>query len=1052
MVPPVGFSEDGVVEQPAIEVFKSLGWRYQNLFEEKMGVDGDHGRDNRNEVVLRKDFYQAINALNPNSSTSSIDQAFDEITRDRSILNPVNANKEVYDLLKNGFKAKFQNENGDEEIENIRLIDWENPKNNQFLLAAQIWISGEMHRRRPDLVGFVNGIPLVLCELKAPNCNVKEGYDDNLRDYKDTIPQLFWYNSICLISNGLDTKVGSFAAPWQHFFEWKKVSDEEEVPVLSIETAIRGLFDRDRLIDYIENFILYSAKESGIVKILAKNHQFLGVNNAIEAVKATKKQKGRLGVFWHTQGSGKSYSMVFFSQKVLRKISGKHSFVVVTDREDLDRQIYKNFAAVGACRQDARAESAKDLRRLLSDDNKYIFTLIQKFRTDEVGGHYPVVSQRDDIIVMADEAHRSQYDVFALNMRNGLPKASFIGFTGTPLLAGEEKTKEVFGDYVSIYNFQQSIQDNATVPLYYENRIPELQIVNENYKEDIEQALDDACLNEEEESRVLQRFSSEYYLITRKERLERIAEDIVSHFVGRGYLGKAMYVAIDRFTAVKMHDLVKQEFQKQLGILKERAKNEKDQVLRKALANKNNFISQTDQAVIVSSSQNEIDDFRKQGLDILTHRKRMQTEDLETKFKDADNPLRIAFVCAMWITGFDCPTCSTIYLDKPMKNHTLMQTIARANRLSEGKESGLIVDYIGIFRNLEKALAIYGSASKEDEKKKVHPAQAKDELVFQLENYIGELNTFLEGFDIVAVQIAKDVNATSKLSKIADAVEKLLESEQIKREYKAKANAVISMYKRVLPDQRANTFASLIAVFQVIRDRLSFGDEVGDLTEIESRIAGILDESIAAESYRISENESKFDLSSVDFEALKERFKKGRRRTAVKDIEATMRRLAKQLLERNRTRQEFYEKFMALIEAYNSGSINVEKYFEELCGIWAAMQDEQKRATKEGMSEEELVIFDLLTKPDLALTEKEVELVKKVAKDLLKKIKEKLVIHWKQKQEAKAALRVSIEEALDEGLPDRTYNRKVFSEKCEAIYQHVFDSYGPEGESPYGAA
>lgn len=1052
MVPPVGFSEDGVVEQPAIAVFKSLGWNYTNLYEENMGLDGDHGRDNRGEVILRKDFHSSIKKLNTNANPASIDQAFDEISRDRSLLNSVNANKEVYELLKSGFKAKFQNSDGDEEVETIRLIDWEKPENNDFLLASQIWISGEMHVRRPDLVGFVNGIPLILCELKAPNHNVIEGFNDNLRDYKDTIPQLFWYNSICLISNGLDTKIGSYASPWEHFFEWKKISDEEEIPVLSIETAIRGLFEKNRLIDYLENFILYSTQKSGTFKVLAKNHQFLGVNSAIEAVKESKKQKGKLGVFWHTQGSGKSFSMIFFSQKVLRKISGKYTFVVITDRDDLDEQIYKNFASVGACQTEMRADSAKTLKKLLSDDNKYVFTLIQKFRTDEVGGHYPVVSQRDDIIVMADEAHRSQYDVFALNMRNGLPNAAFIGFTGTPLLAGEEKTKEVFGDYVSIYNFQQSIQDNATVPLYYENRIPELQIINENYREDIEQALDEAGLNEEEESRILHRFSSEYYLITRKERLERIAEDIVAHFVGRGYLGKAMYVAIDRFTAVKMHDLVKQEFQKQIGILNERIKKEKDPVVKKALLNKLNFISQTDQAVIVSSSQNEIDDFRKQGLDIGLHRRKMQSEDLETRFKDANDPLRIVFVCAMWITGFDCPTCSTIYLDKPMKNHTLMQTIARANRLSEGKESGLIVDYIGIFRNLEKALAIYGAVSKEDEKKKDHPAQSKHELVFQLENYIGELNTFLEGFGINGVSIAKELDISKKLAKIADAVEKLLGAELSKREYKAKANAVISTYKRVLPDQRANTFASLIAVYQVIRDRLSFGEEIGDLTEIERRIASILDESIAAESYRISDNETKFDLSGIDFEALKERFSKGRRRTAVKDIEASLKKMATKLLQRNRTRQEFYEKFMALIEAYNSGSINVEKYFEELCGIWGVMQEEQKRATKEGMTEEELVIFDLLTKPDLKLTEKEIEQVKKVAKELLQKIKDKLVIHWKQKQEAKAALRVSIEETLDTGLPDRTYTRKVFSEKCESIYQHVFDSYGPEGESPYGVA
>lgn len=1049
---PVGFSEDGVVEKPAIDIFKSLKWNYKDLYEETMGANGDFKRDNRTEVILKSEFFKAIKTLNPAAQPSSIDHAFEEVSRDRSVLSPINANYEVYELLKEGFKAPYQDENGDEQYDEIMLIDWHSPENNNFLLASQMWISGEMHTRRPDLIGFVNGIPLVFCELKAPNHNVKEGFSKNLRDYKDTIPQLFWYNAICMVSNGIDTKIGSFSAPWEHFFEWKKVKDEEETPVLSIQTAITGLFEKNRLIDYIENFILFSEQKSGKVKVLAKNHQFLGVNNAIEAVSEVKARKGKLGVFWHTQGSGKSFSMIFFSQKVLRKISGKYRFVVVTDREDLDEQIYKNFASVGACDQEMKADSAEDLQNMLSKDNKFVFTLIQKFRTKEKGDHYPVVSTSEDIIVMADEAHRTQYDVYALNMRNGLPNASFIGFTGTPLLDGEEKTKEVFGSYVSVYNFRESIIDNATVPLYYDNRIPELQIINDNYKEDIGKALDDACLNEEEESKILKKFSKEYYLITRQERLEKIAEDVVEHFIGRGYLGKAMYVAIDRFTAVKMNDLVKLEFSKKLDQLKKMEKNESDSALKKALQRKIKFVEETDQAVIISSSQNEIDDFRKEGLDIAPHRVRMQKEDLETKFKDENDPLRIAFVCAMWITGFDCPTCSTMYIDKPMKNHTLMQTIARANRLSEGKESGTIVDYIGIFRNLEKALAIYGAVSAGDDKEDHLPAKSKDELVFELERYIAELNTFLEDLGINAIRIAKESDITEKLSMIAEAVEILLQSEQVKREYKRKTNFVISTFKRVLPDQRANPFASVKAVYQVLKDRISFGEEIGDLSEIEKRIGEILDESIAAEGYKIYDNQQKFDLSNVDFEALKEKYKKGKRRTAVKEMEGALKSQVEEMLERNKTRQEFYDRLVDLIDQYNSGSINVEKYFEELCGLMMALDEEQKRHSKEGMTEEELVIFDLLTKPDLELSDKEVKQVKKVAKTLLSKIKERLVIHWKRKQESKAALRVSIEEVLDEGLPEDKFGRKVFSEKCEAIYQHVFDTYGQEGESPYNVA
>jgi type I restriction enzyme R subunit len=417
-------------------------------------------------------------------------------------------------------------------------------------------------------------------------------------------------------------------------------------------------------------------------------------------------------VFWHTQGSGKSYSMQFFSQKILRKLPGNWTFLIVTDREDLDDQIYKNFANTGAVtepEQRVRANSSEHLKQLLQSDHRYVFTLIQKFRIEK-GKKYPKLSDRSDIIVIADEAHRSQYDTFALNMRNALPNAAFIGFTGTPLMGGEEeKTRQVFGDYVSIYNFKQSIDDSATVPLFYENRIPEVQLSNDYLNQDMEELIEEAALNEEQESHLERQFAREYTIITDSDRLEKIASDIVNHFLGRGYQGKAMVVSIDRFTAVRMYDKVQQHWQQYLANLQTQlAKSEPSK--REQLVAKIQYMQETDMAVVVSQSQNEIEVFKKKGLDITPHRKRIVGEDLDEKFKDENHPLRIVFVCAMWITGFDVPSCSTIYLDKPMRNHTLMQTIARANRVFPDKVNGLIVDYIGVFRDLQKALAIYGSA------------------------------------------------------------------------------------------------------------------------------------------------------------------------------------------------------------------------------------------------------------------------------------------------------------------------------------------------------
>ncbi|MBN2543309.1 type I restriction endonuclease subunit R [bacterium] len=574
----IDFSENSLVHKPAIKLFHQLGWETADCFHEFDTPEGSPlGRATKSEVIIISHLKTALEKLNPELPDVALEQAIEELTRDRSRMSLVAANQEIYNLLKNGIKVQIpDDENGGETTETVKIIYWNQPDNNDFFLTSEFWVTGEMYTRRADLVGFVNGIPLLFIELKASHRRLEVAYKDNLRDYKNTIPQLFWYNAFIILSNGSESKIGSVTAPWEHFNDWKKISDEEEPGVVSLETMIRGTCQHKRFLDIAENFTLFMKARGGIIKILAKNHQYLGVNNAIEALQNMEVKRGRLGVFWHTQGSGKSISMAFFSNKVLRKYTGNWTFVVVTDRVELDGQIYKNFADAGVVTEKrARATSSRNLRKLLREDHRFVFTLIHKFRTDP-GELHPVLSERSDVIVITDEAHRSQYDTLAFNMRTALPNASFIAFTGTPLIVGEEKTKEVFGDYVSTYNFKQSVDDKATVPLYYEDRKPHLQLKNKDFNEDIYRVIEEAELDEYQQQKLDRTLSRQYHLITRDNRLEIVAKDIVKHFTSRGYKGKGMVVCIDKATAVRMYDKVTKHWKKQLKKLRESLRNTTD--------------------------------------------------------------------------------------------------------------------------------------------------------------------------------------------------------------------------------------------------------------------------------------------------------------------------------------------------------------------------------------------------------------------------------------------------------------------------------------------
>jgi len=1051
------YSEQELIEQPAIELLKKLGWKHINALHETLGSSGTLGRDNQSEIILQSRLRIAFKRPNPDLPPEAYTLAFEELTRDRSRLSMPAANREIYQLLRNGVKVHIPDpEGGGEKVETVRLIDWDNHANNDFLLVSQFWLVGEMYKRRADLVGFVNGIPLLFVELKAAHKQIQTAYTGNLTDYKDTIPQLFWFNAFIILSNGSEAKVGSITSDWGHFNDWKKINSEGEEGVISLETALRGTCEPIRFLDILENFLLFMEVRGGVVKVVPKNHQYLGVGNAMAALREIKNRKGRLGVFWHTQGSGKSISMIFFSQKVLRKVPGNWTFVVVTDRQELDDQIYKTFANTGVITEGhCQAESSKDLRRLLIEDHRFVFTLIHKFRTED-GSPHPALSQRDDIIVITDEAHRSQYDTLALNMRNALPKASFLAFTGTPLIIGEEKTREVFGDYVSIYNFKQSVDDGATVPLYYENRIPELQLKDERaFKEGMDRLLEEAELDEDQEKKLEREFSREYHLITRDDRLEKIAEDIVEHFTERGQPGKGMVVSIDKATAVKMYDKVRKYWKQKIGRLMKQM-NKLSGPERQDVEKKISYMRETDMAVVVSSSQNEVAEMKKKGVDILPHRQRMVKEDLDTKFKDPDDLFRLVFVCAMWMTGFDVPSCSAIYLDKPMRNHTLMQTIARANRVFKDKVNGLIVDYVGVFRNLQRALAIYGSDSGGGVKPGEEPVKAKAELVAMLKTAIAQTVQFLQEVSVKVEPIiaAKGFERVKLLDEAVDAV---LVNDTTKKRFINLSNTVNRIYKAILPDPEANEFVPVCALFRAIQLKIEVLQPEADVSEVMEKVEDLLDESITAKGYVIREPVTPYgkkkliDLSEIDFKALKKEFAKERRRIEIEKLRGAINSALEKMVRLNKTRVDYLEKFQQMIDEYNQGAANLEEFFERLLKFVKELQEEEKRGVSEGLSEEELAVFDLITKPEMKLTKKEEGQVKKVARDLLETLKrERLVLDWRKTQATRAAVRVTVEDKLDE-LPG-VFTREIYTQKCNAVYQHIVESYYGEGRSVYAAA
>ncbi|PIQ68967.1 MAG: DEAD/DEAH box helicase [Candidatus Taylorbacteria bacterium CG11_big_fil_rev_8_21_14_0_20_46_11] len=1031
------FSEDNLVEQTVIKLIKGI-WAdsacHINAFKDE--DDLKLGRDNQGEVVLKKYLLPALQKLNPTLSADALAQAVDAITRDRSNLSLVKANQEVYKLLLGGVNVQVAQANGEMGDERVRFFDFDTPTENHFLCVSQLWVVGEMYTRRADVVLFVNGIPLVLLELKASHKSLVDAHRDNIRDYKVAIPKLFWYNLGILISNGIENKFGSLTAPYEFFNEWKKADSEEDKPKTDVATILRGVCDKIRLLDIFENFILFDESKGDTKKIVPRYFQYLGVNRAFQNVTERKELEGRLGVFWHTQGSGKSYSMVWLSQKALRKLTGNFTFVIVTDRTQLDGQAYDNFANVGVIHEtEVHADSISHLKELLAQDHRQIFTTIQKFQDIQSS-----ISEREDIIVMTDEAHRTQYDRMALNMRKSLPRASFIGFTGTPLMIdGEAETVKTFGKYVSVYNFGQSVADGATVPLYYDNRVPRLKNVNENLEEQLGQLMDKYELDEDEEEKLQREYSSFYEIITREDRLDTIARDIVEHYVGRGYDGKAMVVCIDKPTTFRMYDKVKKEWDRYIAKLRMDLSRITDEREHEKILAKLEQHENVDMAVMVSlgGNQNEIADMEAFEIDIRPIRERIVHGNLEEEFKKADSNLRIIFVCAMWMTGFDVPNLSTLYLDKPLKNHTLMQTIARANRVAdEGKKNGLIVDYIGVFKNIERALALYAANGVDED----DIIKSKDELLTDLKNTLRTVKEFMR---VERVELPPLIEAPSeqKLLLLEKYANTIIGQQEKKKKFLNLASDLQSVFRSVLPDPDAEEYYKEVTAVRVLASRIrDVGAQSVDVSQVKKDLEDLLDKSIQAGEYVISSRKKIKDLSALDVDALHAFFAGlDNKNLQIEELSAELEQKIAEMVQRNKKRAKFMERLLSLLQEYNSGAHDVDQIFDDLVALAKDLSVEEQRAVKENLSEEELAIFDLLVKENL--NPDEVAHIKGATHELLTNLKPLLVPHWRDFETNRAGVKIAISELLYAKLPEPTYTEKECELKGLEVYNFVYEHY-----------
>lgn len=1122
-------SEDRLVQKTfADHLTDELGWDSVYAWnQETFGPESTLGRADAREVVLSRDLRAAVSRLNKELPPAAIEDAVKAMARHDFTRSLLQHNQEFYRFIRDGVPVSYKDAQGQLRNTKARVIDFKNgtgldgKPNNRFLAVRELKLTGLRtpgYNRRADLICFVNGLPLVFIELKAVYKNIRHGFDGNLRDYLDenVIAHAFDHNAFLIVSNGHRARYGSITSQWEHFGEWKR-NDESDKGSVEAEVLLNGMLAHDRLLDIVENFILFDSSKAGATrKVIARNHQVLGVNNAVESVlhqeelksqfppekrltyrvielpreQATdedllsvasalegEKEKqtlelvesahpdlGKLGVFWHTQGSGKSYSMAFFTEKVRRRISSKFTFLLMTDRNDLDSQIYRTFVGCGvADDRTPRAADGDDLKRLLKENHRYLFSLIHKFNQD-VDPHNPY-SNRDDIIVISDEAHRTQAGKLARNMRLALPNAGFLGFTGTPLFTHDYLTKRIFGGYVSTYDFKRSEEDGATVKLVYENRGEKLGIARLDLNDRIADAIAKADLDPDQEAKLERLLGQDYEVITADDRLDKLAADFVQHCATRWEAGKSMLVCIDKITCGRMYERiiplwrakladVRSDVSLKQAELAEASEESEREALTKKVAWLNgqaDWLEETLIEIIISEGQNEVADFKKWGVDIIPHRALMKQGfetadgkrvDVETAFKNPDHPFRIAIVCAMWLTGFDVEPLSTLYIDKPMKAHTLMQAIARANRVYPGKDFGLIVDYNGMLKSLRAALAQYALGDEGD--------GGGEEIVAPIEERVNallsateETETHLRGLGFEPDRLT-GAKGFPRIQALADAVEAITGSrDEGRRRFEILARQVFIRFKALIMEPSVFTYALRHDNIEAIYKKLQERRDNADLTDLLKELHRIVNEAIRAAEPGEDQAESKlFDMSTIDLVKLRDEFAKKvkRKASALEDIRQVVEKKLEQMLARNPQRMDYYKKYSEIIADYNRDKdrVTIEETFAKLVEFANELDEEDRRAAEEGLSEDEYALFSLLRKDPISKADR--ERVKLASRDLLAALR-KLISErerWTEKEQTQAEVEVLILDTLFAGLPSPPFSIEEKESAAKRVYQHVW--------------
>lgn len=1061
------YNEDTLVQQTTAEYLRDeLGWdvvyAYNN---ETFGKNGTLGRESDREVILTRYLYTKLVELNPNLPETAYQDAIRQIVETSTAQTLLATNRDKYNLLKDGVQVTFTNAKGDREKRRLKIFDFENPTNNHFLAVRELWVKGDLYHRRADLVGFVNGIPLLFMELKNINKDIRAAYEENFSDYKDTIPHLLHHNAFIVLGNGIDARIGSLSSRFEHFHEWKRL-EEEDKGVVDMETLLKGICTKTNFLDLFENFILFDDSSGKTIKIVAQNHQYLGVNKAVQSVRDRQARQGKLGVFWHTQGSGKSYSMVFLTRKIHRKLGANFTFVICSDRDDLDSQIYKTFAGCGVVNNDkdpCRAGSGEHLQQLLSQQKSHVFTLIQKFNKPINQQADQAYSLRDDIIVISDEAHRTQYGLLSLNMRNALPKASYIGFTGTPLFSDDDITRRVFGKYISTYDFQRAVDDKATVPLYYDTRGEKLKVETTDLNERIAKKVEELEIdNVDVEQRLQKELKRDYHIITAEKRLDQIAHDFVQHYATAWESGKAMFICIDKITCIRMHQLIDKYWQQYILQLEKNLKSapsdQDENYQRRQIA----WMKETQSAVIISEEQGEMEKFRKWGLDILPYRKLIkdgfeladgQSLDVESAFKKPDHPFRIAIVCAMWLTGFDVPSLSTLYLDKPLKAHTLMQAIARANRVYEGKTNGLIVDYCGILKNLRAALKDYVKGQDNNENNEnIDPTKPASELIENLVTSIDAVRIFLGDRQASLSDIVENTGFALSAA-IAVAKEAANQSDRTRKQLEIICRDVFNKFQACINNPEINKYRNSYNAIKLLYKLLQKDREQTDISDILQQLQGIVNESITVQANRVGEPSQIYDISQIDFDRLRAEFgRSSTKNTTVQNLKQAIESRLNRLLNQNPLRTDFQKHYEEIVTEYNSEKdrVAIEVTFAALLDFTQTLTTEQTRAMREGLDEESLAIYDLLLKPDLSPNE--IKRIKQISVELLATLKAQdlQVDRWCDKESTRDRVNTTIHDFLysdDSGLPVDAYTDEDVEDKAIAVFRHVFRAY-PKLPSP----